>query len=224
MNIRICAPVVGRTEKEFLHHLAEVQKISDLIELRVDSIGSVSLDFLRTLKKSLTKSAIFTCRSVRDRGGFTGTEAERVAILQRAIELFPFVDLELETIETHDFSCGKDAKIIVSYHNFLETPSYWDMQKIIFRMNQCKPDILKIATHVHEEYELTKLYRLLTNKPHSEERIVIGMGQAGRMSRIVAPLLGSYLTYASTEWGGSAPGQIEIRELKKMYYSLSFRT
>ena len=47
------------------------------------------------------------------------------------------------------------------------------------------------------------------------------MGAVGRMTRILGPLLGSYLTYAATPWGESASGQIQIEELKKVYNTLT---
>lgn len=221
MSIRICTPVTGNTIEVFLSNLKKTETISDIIELRVDSIHSLSMDHMRMIRKTTSKEAILTCRSSQEGGNFTGSESERVRVLQRGIGLFEYVDIELSTVQAHDFSCNEKTKIIISYHNFSETPSYWDMQKIIFMINKHKPDIIKIATMVQEEYEVHKLYRLLTNKPHSEKRIVIGMGEKGRMTRIVGPLLGSYLTFASTPWSKSAPGQINIEDLKKVYNALN---
>ncbi len=43
--------------------------------------------------------------------------------------------------------------------------------------------------------------------------IMIGMGDAGRHTRVVAPLYGSVLTYACVG-DAVAPGQINISELK----------
>jgi len=216
MKFKMCTPVSGTTIEEFLVNLDKTQKVSDLIELRTDSIRALSMDHIRTIREATSKEAIFTCRSKDEGGLFSDPEAERVRILQRGIGLFEYVDIELSTVQKHDFSCDDGTKIIISYHNFVETPSYWDMQKILFEINKYKPDIIKIATMIHEEFEVNKLYRLLTNKPHSEERIVIGMGEKGRMTRIIGPLLGSYLTFASTEWCESAPGQIELSEMKKI--------
>lgn len=191
-----------------------------MVELRVDTIRTINMDHIRLIKEKTSKEAIFTCRSKDEGGHFEDPETQRVKILQRGIGLFEYVDIELATVKKHDFSCEDGTKIILSYHNFIETPSYWDMQKVIFEMNKFKPDILKIATMVQKEYEVTKLYRLLTNKPHTENRIVVGMGEKGRMTRVLGPLLGSYLTFASTPWGESAPGQIELAEMKRMYKSL----
>lgn len=216
MNIKICTPVIGKTLDKFLTNLDETQKISNFIELRVDYIAGLSMDHIRKIKSQVRVPAIFTCRSREEGGFYEDKETERVKILQRGIGLFEYVDLELNTVKKHDFSCDKETKIIISYHNFLETPSYWDMQKIIFDMNKFKPDILKIATKINKEYEVNKIYRLITNKPHSENRIVLGMGKLGKTTRIISAILGGYLTFASTEFGETADGQIDIKEMKKI--------
>ena len=225
MNIRICTPVIGTTLDDFLSNLKKTEEISDFIELRVDYIQDFTETNVEVIRKETNVQSIFTCRKKEEGGKFNGDENNRVGILQKAIELgFDHVDIELSTIKEYQFK-RDNTKLIISYHNFVETPSYWDMQSIIYEMNEFKPDILKIATVLTEEYETTKIYRLLTNKPNNEERIVIGMGEKGRMTRILGPLLGSYLTYASTEFGESAPGQIGIEELKNIYNTiLSFRT
>lgn len=217
MKIRICTPVVADDIEEFLLHLAKVQKISSFIELRVDSIEDFNLEQLATIKKQTRVKSIFTCRSISQGGKYRGQEKARVALLQNALENFEYVDIELETMRANRFTRSNFSKLIVSYHNFERTPSYWDMQKIIFEMNQYKPDILKIATKVNEEYEAVKLYRLLTNKPKEEERIVIGMGDKGKITRVLGPMLGGFLTYASTPWGESAEGQIDLKELEKIF-------
>jgi len=221
MNIRICTPVVGETLEIFLENLKKTQEISKLIELRIDSIRNIQISDLDVIRAQTTVPAIVTCRKKEEGGHFDGSEEERIEILQRAIGLFDYVDIELSTIQSHAFKRNDKTKLILSYHNFDQTPSYWDMQKIIHDINKHAPDIIKIAIMIQEEHEVTKIYRLLTNKPHAEERIVIGMGEKGKMTRILGPLLGSYLTYASTEWGESAPGQIDIQKLEEFYKSLN---
>ncbi len=221
MDIRMCVPVTGKTTKEFVSHLQKIQEIAEFVELRVDTLGVMDIEFLDELRQIVHKKAVFTCRRGDEGGEYTGTDEMRVKLLQKAIGMFEYVDIELSTMRTHNFIRDDKTKIIISYHNFKETPSYWDMQKVIYDMNQFKPDILKLAMMVNKEYEVTKLYRLLTNKPHTEERIVIGMGEKGRMTRILGPLLGSYLTFAASAYGESAPGQIDIDKLKNIYNNLS---
>lgn len=221
MNIRICTPVIGETREELLSNLEQIQKISSLVEIRADYIANLSIEDIEEIKLHTRVDSIFTCRKKEEGGFFKGSEEERISILKKAIDAqFDFVDIELSAMKEHQISKKGITKLIISYHNFEKTPSYWDMQNIIAEMNSFGPDILKIATMMNEEYESTKIYRLLTNKPHNEERIVLGMGEKGRMTRILGPLLGSYLTFASTEFGGSAPGQIELSELQTIYKSL----
>jgi len=221
MNIRICTPVIGETLKIFLENLEKTQEISNLIELRIDFIKNIQKSDLDVIRAQTTIPAIVTCRNKEEGGHFDGSEEERIKILQCAIVLFDYVDIELSTIQRHAFERNDKTKLIISYHNFDHTPSYWDMQKIIHDMNKHSPDIIKIATMIQKEHEVTKIYRLLTNKPHTEERIVIGMGEFGKMTRILGPMLGSYLTYASTEWGESAEGQIDIQKLEEFYKSIN---
>lgn len=218
MNIRICTPVTGESLEKFLNNLKKIQEISDFVELRVDHIQNIKVDDLEKIKNATKAQAIFTCRSKGEGGKFIQEEKSRIEILQKAFDLgFDYVDVELSTMKAHEFKRNTKTKLIISYHNFVETPSYWDVQSIINTMNEFKPDIIKIATMMKEEYESVKIYRLLTNKPHEEERIVIGMGEKGKMTRIIGPILGSYLTYASTEFGETAEGQIELVMLRDIY-------
>jgi len=221
MNIKICTPVVGKTLDEFLDNLKKTENVSDFVELRVDYIEKLKPEDIGIIYEAKSKEAIFTCRPKNEGGRFAGSENERIEIFNSAKNLdFEYIDIELETLKINQIERNPKTKLIVSYHNFQETPSYWDMQSIIHEMNKFQPDVIKIATILKEEYETTKIYRLLTNKPHNEERIVIGMGENGKMTRVLGPLLGSYLTYASTEWGESAPGQIAIEEMKNIYHTL----
>lgn len=220
--LRICTPVTGHTLQEFLANLTKIQEISDFIELRTDFIKNLKLTDVMIIKKAVKKDVIFTCRKKEEGGTFTGSEKDRANLLQKAIDLhFQHVDIEFSTAKEHTFICNNHSKIILSYHNLKATPSYWDLNKLIFQMKQNKPDIIKIACFITEEYENTKLYRLLTNKPHNEERIVIGLGEKGRMSKILAPILGSYVTYASTPYAPIERGDIGINKLLDLYHQLN---
>ena len=53
------------------------------------------------------------------------------------------------------------------------------------------------------------------------EIIAFGMGPAGKWSRVVAPLMGSFLTFAPfTKKGASAPGQLTVNEVKRLWQML----
>jgi len=49
------------------------------------------------------------------------------------------------------------------------------------------------------------------------------MGEQGRISRVMAPLLGSHLTYAALDKGEeAAPGQMTVEEMKQVLNIISF--
>lgn len=218
-NIKICTVVTGKTIREFLRNLDLIQAVSDMVELRIDYIKEIKLSDLETIKKALKKEAIFTCRKKEEGGKFLENEEKRLLIIQKALDLdFDFFDIELTTLEEEKIKIPSNKKkgIIVSYHNFKETPFELELRKLIFYMRNYG-EIIKIATMVKNDYDNLKLFRLMVNKKYEEKRIIIGMGKKGKMTRIIGPFLGNYLTYASTEFSQSAPGQIDIKSLKKIY-------
>jgi len=48
--------------------------------------------------------------------------------------------------------------------------------------------------------------------------VVIGMGEKGRITRVMAPFLGAEFTFASPESGGeTAPGQLSVNQLNELF-------
>lgn len=217
-DIRICAVVTGKTMEEFLGNLEKIREIADMVELRVDYIDRFSVNDIDLIKIKTFKHAIFTCRKKEEGGFFKGAESERKTILQKAMEAgFDYVDIELSSAgEFVPFRRG-GAKIILSFHDFAKTPVLQELDEIKKQMKVNGCDIMKFATFVKDERDINILFKFLLDKKDDEEMIVTGMGEKGRKVRILGPLLGSYLTYASTSYSKSAPGQIEINELKKLY-------
>lgn len=203
-KIKICAPVIGKTLKEFLKNLDQVQEVSDMVELRADKIKNLSEKDLQLIRRKTKKEAIFTCR-----------EKE---IILKVLDLgFDYVDIGLSLISNLDLPKKRKTKIILSFHDFKKTPSLILLKKIKKEMKQFQPDVMKFATMIDSDVDIKNLLRLLLSKDNNEKMIVIGMGEKGKITRILGPLLGSFLTYASTSFGKSAPGQLEVAELKKIY-------
>jgi len=220
-NIKICIPVIGRNLEEFLENLNKIQKICDCVELRVDYIKNLKIKDIEVIKNEVKKEAIFTCRKKDEGGKFAGSEKERLEILEKALELdFDYVDIELSSINQINLSAkNKEAKIICSYHNFKKTPDYKELEIIANQMREYKASVLKIATMSHNEEDNRKLFKLLLNKCKEEKMIVLGMEEVGKITRILLPLLGGYLTYANIDSSEIASGQINIEELENIYKS-----
>jgi 3-dehydroquinate dehydratase I len=80
-------------------------------------------------------------------------------------------------------------------------------------------DIIKMVTYAESVEDNLRLLNLLAyGRRRGQEMIAFCMGAMGRPSRIMAPLFGSFLTYASLEAGAeSAPGQLTAGEMKQLW-------
>ncbi len=215
-QIRICAVVTGATIEEFLKNIKTAEAQADIIELRVDYIKNINLSHIDEIKRHKTKPAIFTFRKKDEGGANEISENEQFAFIRHAIDReFEYIDVEYSTLKKFPID-KKNSLLITSWHNFLSTPKYWELTKLVFEMKQTGADIIKIATMILKPYDIQILYRVLLSKKPEENQIMVGMGDRGRETRLFGPLLGSYLTYASVN-STTAPGQINITEMQKFY-------
>lgn len=215
--IKICSIVVGDSLEEFLDNLNKVQQVSNFVELRVDYIKDLSIEYLDIIKKHTIKENIFTCRSINEGGKFIGSKEELKSIIYKANELqFNHIDIEISMLENINFD-NKNCKIIGSYHNFNNTPSYNELLNIYNNIKQYDfVDVVKIATNVINDNDNIELVKLLINR--DKDIIVLGMGEKGKIIRIISPLLGGYLTFASINDNNiSALGQISLNDLINIY-------
>ena len=212
--IKICSVVIGNTLDEFLINLKKVQEVSNFIELRVDYIKDLSASDIKIIKENVVVENIFTCRSINEGGNFSGSKEELSNIINIANNLeFNHIDIERSLLK--DIKFNKKCKIIGSYHNFKKTPNYEELTNIYNYIKDFEiVDILKIATMVVNDNDNIELTKLLINKNNV---IVLGMGEKGKITRIISPLLGGYLTFASVDDNISASGQFSLKELKNIY-------
>lgn len=220
----ICIPIVAGTNEEALLKMERSFPLADIIELRIDSIRNVNLSELISAKSNTP--LLITNRKKDEGGSFEGSERERIALLKEAVELgAEYVDIELSTedalieelllkIRNHDSQTG----LIVSHHDFNGTLSEKRLKE---KFNECLragADIVKIVTYANSVEDNLKVLNLIPYaKRKGKEIITFCMGNPGRISRAVAPLLGSYLGFASLERGDeSAPGQMTAHEMKQV--------
>ncbi len=217
--ITFCTSITAPTVKETVIFIKKIPKQIKRIEVRADFITDLDEVGIKTIANSIDCESIFTCRSKKEGGVFSGDEFERTKLLQRAEGHFTFVDVEYETMIMADIHLQK-SQLIISYHNLEDTPHYWQLQKMIFNMKEYSPSMIKIACFAKEPYDVTKLYRLMLNKPHEERRVIIGMGEYGKVTRVLGPLLGCDMTFVTTVCPASAPGQYPLEEMVHIYKTM----
>jgi len=219
-EIRICVPITGRNLGEFIGNMEKARRLSGLVELRSDFIEGLQPSDVSLIRKKAVQESIFTCRKKTEGGKFGGREQQRIAILNEALGLsFNYVDIELSTLQEDkiDLSRKGKTKLIVSHHDFEGTPNEIVLRKIIGDMKERNPDIIKVATQVINPEDNYKLFRLMLDDSIGLPRILIGMGKLGEITRIIGPILGNYLTFASMNNQVTAQGQIDINQLRRIY-------
>jgi len=203
----ICASIAEKDVEKCIESLEKVE----MAEIRID-LAEYSNEEIRRVF-SLRKKTIATCRPGKIR------EEERVEMLKIAIESgATYVDIEYEASPEYkndliDYAHKHQCDVIISYHNVDKTPELDELETIVHDCYAQGADLAKIATHVNVNRDNSKILSLYK----APGRLVaIGMGDLGRISRIVAPFLGAEFTYASLNEGeATAPGQISYDRLNQ---------
>ena len=182
----------------------------DLVEVRIDKTA-LSLEDIKRLFAEPVKM-IATCRPG------TRTEEERLAALLAAIAAgAAFVDIEVDAPRASREAVltaarEKGCRVIVSYHNFTETPLKHHLLQVIEECFDLGADIAKIVCRVQNSQDCVRMLSLYESRKNV---IAFGMGPLGVITRIAAPFLGAPLTYASLAPGKeTAEGQPDLKTLE----------
>ncbi len=209
---KICAAIVNRDTAA----ISSIEPMVDFYEVRIDLIGKGWREVAEGLKKPW-----IACNRRKEEGGkWRGSEAQRIKELLGALELGAgVIDMELATpgLEKLVREIKGRADCLISYHDLEETPSLDRMRQIIINQLAAGADICKVVTSARSFEDNLRVLQLIKLFP--ETRVVsFAMGAAGQISRVLCPLLGGYLTYASVEAGReSAEGQVTAEALRKIY-------
>jgi 3-dehydroquinate dehydratase-1 len=194
---------------------------ADCVEFRMDLAEGDPLDALAGYDGELPLL-------VTDRPAWEGGEAAdegRIADLVAAVEheAVAAVDLELhevaggEGLDVVDAARDAGVTVIVSVHDFEETPPRSELRRLIERASE-HGDVAKLAVTA-ESPDDTLALLAVTRAHASAGRTVatMAMGEAGRHTRVVAPLYGSRIGYAPVDPSrATAPGQYDLATLSRL--------
>ncbi len=183
---------------------SQAVRVADVIEFRLDLFPSFpEYERIRTEKQS-----IVTIRLKEDGGRYEGNEEERLELLRKYSKYADYVDLE-SRLDDDTFLRFEKVKIIESYHNFTETPSY---QELVDLIEGRRGDIIKIATMGGGKEDVLKIVKLLTEY---DDVVAFLMGRKYAYTRILAFILGSPFIYCSLTTP-VAPGQYDVYTARKI--------
>ena len=221
INTNVCASITDNNVDDIINSIDKIKDEDiDYIELRLDLIENINTSLAKKIigqiRHLTDKKIILTNRTKLEGGFFDGSEEERIDILADNAGLVDIVDVELFTEKSLIKKVvDASAKTIISYHNFSQTPDANSLQKIIdeaFKLG----DIAKVAVKPNSMEDTYVILKLLLE---NDDLVAISMDKMGTYTRIMAPIMGSPITYASVETS-SAPGQLDINTTIKMIKQL----
>jgi 3-dehydroquinate dehydratase type I len=94
------------------------------------------------------------------------------------------------------------------------------MRRIIQKELEAGADICKLVTTAKSLEDNLAVLQLIREFPGARV-VAFAMGDLGAISRLLCPLVGGYFTYAAMKEGlESAPGQMTVGDLRKIYGTL----
>lgn len=207
----ICVSVGGVSYKECLRMI----ETFPFAEIRMDSIELQVEDVRQVFSSHNHLIATFRRGTERD-------PLRKIYLLEAIRSGAEYVDLEIDTEEGLREEIRREAKergvrLILSFHDFQGTPGEEELRYVAAYCLRQGADYAKIACRVGHDRDAISLLRLLFLEELKSRVIVLGMGERGKIVRVLAPLLGSPFTYACPREGlETADGQIEFRVLEQL--------
>ena len=168
----------------------EIRPEYDAVELRAENLSDLDL---RALRAATAKPIILTYRG------------SRVPDVRRALDVgIDFVDVEWQD----GVEIIAPERTVLSHHDY---EGMRDVETIFAAMKARKCAYTKIAATPHNFADNERLLRLLPGT-------VIGMGERGLYSRILAPFLGSELVFVAGN-AIAAPGMLTLERALAIYGS-----
>jgi 3-dehydroquinate dehydratase I len=223
--LRICVPVVETTVNRARGKYQRAARKGLWTEIRLDYLEEPTPN-LQKLFQTLPGPVVVTNRLAAEGGRWQGDETDRLRLLAEALALgVTCLDVELATDATfrRELAARREkTRLILSWHDFSGTPEQTRLEAVLEEMLAAEVDIVKLVTLARQPEDNVRLLSLIPQaKVLGKEIIAFCMGPLGKWSRVAAPLLGSFLTFAPfSKRGASAPGQLTVNDLKKVWRTL----
>ena len=229
---KLCLCLTSPTLSGAMMQLERYRDCIDMAELRLDLLNPYERKKAGDLPALLDMPLILSVRLPEDGGrwGLNGgeDEKEREALLVSLLSRggWNWVDLEYERpmASVCDAAESAGTRIIRSVHDFngdlLNRPTA-DTASMI-RSMAGDGAIPKLAATCTGSRQLLSLARLAVAVDDIGEKVILGMGEYGAPSRILANRTGSLWTYASSignpqDPPAAAPGQLDPRTMRELY-------
>lgn len=246
----LCVSIAVEAPDEVDRALADaaraVEHGADMVEWRIDALaeGDDALRHARRLVRGSPVPCIVTVRGAREGGEWRGNDADRLSFLEALCtadgEPAPtYVDFELADMQRSANLRQKlelcvahpgqvrtvGTRLILSAHDFEgRPPALLRQWAAMAESDACA--VAKVAWRARSVRDNVEAFELLRTR--TKPAIALCMGEAGLMSRVLAPKFGAFLTFAhagndsdahraAANAAGTAPGQVSVQEMVDLY-------
>jgi 3-dehydroquinate dehydratase / shikimate dehydrogenase len=200
---------------------------AQILELRIDYVEGLDAGLLKKVVKAGKEThlpIIVTCRDKAEGGAGELSPEMRAEMLAEAAGLgADYIDCEYANFikgpvyEKIRVALDENSKcrLILSAHNF---KGQFDNLQGIYDLikGACPEAIPKLVYKADHINDCFAAFKLLSEE--EGDKIVFCMGKGGMISRILTKKFGGFLSFASLSADeATAPGQVQIDEMKKLY-------
>jgi 3-dehydroquinate dehydratase type I len=190
---------------------------ANLLEWRLDVTRGPAVE---SVLRQAPLPIIATVRSVDHGGHFDGSKEEQLQLLLRAATGgSSYVDWEFRgEKDLPDELASMRERVILSYHNFRETPPENTLKSLFNEMAALRAGMVKVVTLAQEMEDNISLLNLIgQGRKQGLKVVAFCLGSLGRISRVACLLVGGAFTYAALERGAeAAPGQFSLPEMHRL--------
>ena len=231
LPVKTIVPITAKTKEQAI---AQVKVIAanqdadlaefriDLLEFAADSKQVIALG--HELKKVLgTKPMIATIRTHNEGGKLTISDADYGKTYQAYLKqsFMDMLDVEMfrdQQVVKNTVKLAHDKKVLIvmSNHDFKQTPSEDEIVKRLLKQDELGADILKIAVMPQSKQDVFTLMNatLKVSQQSKKPLLTMSMGKLGTISRIATANMGGSFSFGMIG-EASAPGQIDVTQLKQ---------
>jgi 3-dehydroquinate dehydratase-1 len=193
----------------------------DMLELRVDAFAPETEGLLKAARKLAARFPLLLTVRHPAEGGMGGLDIRaRRRLFRQFLPLVQWADFEVRSLETLEeeiaLACDLDVRLVLSDHHFERTPTLELLQRRLDRAREARlPAVFKVAAQTRSLEDLERLLSFFDWAKHREpgRLSVMGMGEYGRISRLLFGGCGSVLNYGYLDQP-QVPGQWPAELLK----------
>ncbi len=231
LPVKTIVPITAKTKEQAIAQAKVIaaNQDADLAEFRIDLLEFAAdskqvIAVGHELKKVLgTKPMIATIRTHNEGGKLTISDADYGKTYQAYLKqsFMDMLDVEMfrdQQVVKNTVKLAHDKKVLIvmSNHDFKQTPSEDEIVKRLLKQDELGADILKIAVMPQSKQDVFTLMNatLKVSQQSKKPLLTMSMGKLGTISRIATANMGGSFSFGMIG-EASAPGQIDVTQLKQ---------